>query len=239
VNANAVDLLVPDGGALSRVVSFTYPTLKTVLDDTFANYRYETYANYLKRVGLDNVDPKLFPPGQDGMDYWKVVHSYVSAYLGVFYNSDQKLIEDVEMGEFWKGYSESFPGGLPPFNLVNVAEVLTQFIFYVTGMHTHVGTVAAYARDPAFAAGCVGEQQIMSFPQNCYCQAIITVATSGEMPMVTDDWSHLYTNIEAKKVFMKFHDDLLKLSATIDERNKTRTTYNNFNPKFIETSISV
>jgi len=239
VNSNAVDLLVPDGGALLRVVSFTYPTLRTVLDDTFVNYKYETYAQYLKRTGMHDVDPKLFPPGQDGMDYWNVVHKYVSSYLRVFYANDQALLEDVEFFTFWKAYSESFPSGLPEPTLDSVAEVLTQFIFYVTGMHTHVGTVAAYARDPAFAAGCVGEGQILSFPQNFYCQAIITVGTSGDMPAVLDNWSHLMPNDESKKVFDQFHEDLVALSKTIDERNNTRTVYNNFNPKYIETSISV
>jgi len=193
---------------------------------------------------MKDVDPKLYPLAQDGMEFWNILYKYVSSYINIYWKNDQELLNDRELFIFWDVLSKSFPGpGLPSLTLQSIAEVLTQFIFYVSAVHTQVGSVGAYCKEPDFAAGCVGENQRIAFPQNFYAQISITVATAGEMPMMLDDWSHLFERKDAKDVFAIFHNELQQLSKTIDERNKNKKIrkwpFNNFNPAHTETSIAV
>jgi len=213
---------------------------KKIIDDSFTTYKYESFYQYLQRTGMYNVDPNLYPFGQDGMDYWNAVRKYVTEYIYLFYPNEQKLHADKEFVEFWTQYSASFPGGLPPLLLPNVIDVITEFIFYVSGIHTHVGTLGAYCRDPRFAAGCVGEGQSQAYPQHLYTQVALTVGTAGHMPRMLQDWSHLLPNQEAMTVWCKFHEEMCALQTTIEDRNKSRKyAFNNFNPEYIETSIAV
>ncbi len=69
-----------------------------------------------------------------------------------------------------------------------------------------------------------------------------------KVPMLMDDWTHIHIHSELSAdqtkqltaVLAEFQTDLKTLSADIDERNKTRRKpFESFNPKFLESSISV
>jgi hypothetical protein len=240
VNQCAANMILSDRGALLHMTAWDYSELKKVIDDSYTTYKFESFSQFLQRTGMYNVDPNLYPFGQDGMDYWNAVRKYVTEYIYLFYSNEQKLHADNEFVEFWTQLSATFPGGLPPLLLPNVIEVLTEFIFYVSGIHTHVGSLGAYCRDPRFAAGCVGEGQTQAFPQHLYTQVALTVGTAGQMPRMSQDWSHLLPNKEAMGVWRKFHEEMCELQTTIEARNKSRKhPFNNFNPEYIETSIAV
>jgi len=148
--------------------------------------------------------------------------------------------EDKTLVTFWNHLSVSFPNGLPKLSIESLVSVLTQFIFTVTGWHTHVGNVSPYSWDPAFAGPAMGDGHTMTLPQVLFAQNLITLATAGDFPMITQDYSHMMVNEESKAVLQKFQKSLNELSQIIDERNKTRRwVFNSFNPKYFATSIAV
>jgi len=240
VNRNATLILVPEGGALNRCMSFEHPELLRAFDDIFTSYRFEPFPEHLKNINMTGVDPKLFPLGQDALDYYDILNTFVKEYVAVFYDETELPTADKTLVTFWNELSVSFPNGLPPLSIQSLVSVLTQFIFMVTGWHTQVGNVSPYSWDPAFAGPAMGDGHAMTLPQVLFAQNLVTLATAGEMPMLMQDYSHMMVNDESKEVLYKFQKSLDELSQKIDERNKTRTwVFNSFNPKYIATSIAV
>ena len=45
-----------------------------------------------------------FPLAQDGLDFWNLVKKYVSDYLQIFYPSDESVVEDTELQDYWTHY---------------------------------------------------------------------------------------------------------------------------------------
>ena len=70
--------------------------------------------------------------------------------------------------------------------------------------------------------------------------------TGGTQPKLMEDWSHLLPDQpEIKKVYNDFKDELNEISKRIDEANATvpcserPKICQSFNPKYLETSVSV
>jgi len=239
VNSTATVLLIPYGGSLSRNLAFTHDSLPQVLDISYKSLKYETFPQFLKRQGMDKVDPDLFPMALDGLEYYQIVYKYVHDYVNIYYKNDGAVEHDAQIQEFWKKLTDLFPCKLPSLSKDALIQYITQFIFTVSGWHSQAGNVSAYFRDPAFAAPACPEGLLMSYPPMTFIQTLIAVGTAGNMPQVTDDWSHLMLDDESKKVLSIFRQELIELSKVIDSRNEKRICYNNFNPKYIHSSISV
>jgi len=221
-------------------MAFEYPELLKVFDDLFTSYRFEPFPDYLKNNHLTGVDPLLFPYAEDSLEYYDILHTYVKEYVALFYNDKVSPTADQQLVSFWNQFSASFPNGLPILSIESMVSVFTQFIFMVTGWHTHVGNVSPYSWDPAFAGPAMGDGHMMTLPQVLFAQNLVTMGTAGDMPMLLHDFSHIMLNDESKAVLSKFQKSLNELSQKIDDRNKKRRwVYNCFNPKFMGTSIAV
>ena len=69
-----------------------------------------------------------------------------------------------------------------------------------------------------------------------------------KMPMLKDDWSHIHIHdglsddeaTRLKDVLAKFNHDLVTLENSVDALNKSRRKpFEAFNPKYLESSVSV
>jgi len=239
INKTAVTALTPHGGILNRMFSFPHDTLVKVLDDSFTSFNYYTFPELIKSLNMENVDGKIFPMAEDGMDYWKIVYRYVHDYVHLFYDDTySKITHDAEVVAFWTYLQKDFPNGLPELTIPNLVEYITQFIHYVSGMHIHAGNDSAYARDPAFTGTIVKDGTLIQPPQCSYTQTMLIVATVGKMPQMTEDFSHLLP-ANAQGVWKVFNSELVALSNVINERNTSRPwVFNSMNPSHLVTSVA-
>ena len=132
-----------------------------------------------------------------------------------------------------------------------------------TAGHEHVGGVQAYAQDPSFCSfswpkSLRKEGALVAQREIGVSVALVMALTSTPMPKLmvrepTDDWSHIFpATTEAdrsklNKIFQDFQSELLTFSKWCDEYNreaKSRAFPNDFgiwvfNPKYLETSVSI
>lgn len=96
------------------------------------------------RLALQGVKPEMkLPLHEDGLAFYKVVESYVGDYVRAHYADDRAVKEDHELLTFWEvlGAAHLFKE-LPPLTSRDIlVDVLAAHIWYVTGYHTHVGSV--------------------------------------------------------------------------------------------------
>jgi len=239
INKTAVTALAAPGGILERLFAFNNETMVKVLEDSFNNFHFKTFPELIKSLNMENVDGNIFPLGQDGMDYWKIVERYVHDYVHLFYNDTDRLItHDAEAVAFWDYLQNNFPNGLPELTIPNLITYITQFIHHVSSMHIYAGNDSPYARDPAFAGSIVYDGSLMTTPQYSFTQTMLIVGTVGKMPQIMEDFSHLLPP-KALGIWKVFNAELTDLSKEIDERNKTRPwVFNSMNPSQLVTSVA-
>eukprot|EP01119_Soliformovum_irregulare_P022296 TRINITY_DN759_c0_g1_i1.p1 TRINITY_DN759_c0_g1~~TRINITY_DN759_c0_g1_i1.p1 ORF type:complete len:1432 (-),score=425.71 TRINITY_DN759_c0_g1_i1:53-4348(-) len=202
---------------------------------------------------------RCFPIDRDLAAFWNIVHGYVERFMNDnFPESTLKgRIEDKLPGH------ETQQGAELQLFISDICkqlgisaitsrrafiDVLTHLICVGTGWHEHVGQVSDYMIDPEFV-GLKMEQGLERQTVQTYSQVLsLTVVTGLEMPGILEDWSHLFDvgnpsdPIYQKNLsnYIQFKTELHKLSEEIDELNKIRRfPFQSFNPKNMETSVSV
>ena len=190
-------------------------------------------------------DDDSYPFGQDSIDYWNVVEKFVYEYVDVYYLDDASVLADRELVEFWDGLRVTRDSKIPQLSGKKVlVRVLTHFIFGVTGVHNHVGTIADYLVDPRFTSAKIRPGREVADIQATFQGFNIALMTASKMPKLLNNFTHLLLDDEHLKtttaIFNGFQDDLKRLSELIDERNKRRTMpCNAMNPKTMLCSVSI
>jgi len=140
---------------------------------------------------------------------------------------------------------------------------LTRFCELVTVGHEQAGAVQAYAQDGSFCAfswaKTLRKEGTLAAPREIALGAALLMAlTSTPMPRLLvqkpeDDWSHLFPaasdadRASLTKIFEDFQSELRRFSGECDAWNaatKERSFPNDFglwtfNPKYLETSVSI
>ncbi|CAK4715067.1 unnamed protein product, partial [Aphanomyces euteiches] len=203
-------------GMLHRGFAFTETGMNQVWDYGLKTFQFETFPDHVARQQIDTV--KL-PFHEDGLDYWAVVHKFVSDYIDLYYSSDAELTRD---------------------RLENLKNVIAQCIVWVSAMHNHLGTIAEYASDPAFVGSAWVEGEAWNRPDSAVRIAIIMSATGFKQPSILEDFSHIMLDDKAKEVCHAFTEALEKLVVVVDARNETREQkFLSFNPSAIEMAVSI
>lgn len=140
---------------------------------------------------------------------------------------------------------------------------ITRFCELSTAGHEQVGDVQAYAQDPSFCSfswpkSLRREGALVAPKEVGLGVALIMALTSTPMPRLlvrepTDDWSHLFPGAseadrsKLNSIFERFQSELQTFSKECDDYNaeaKNRAFPNDFglwvfNPKYLETSVSI
>jgi hypothetical protein len=273
INFASTLLLAPIDGFAFRVFGFDKESWATMVGDCFKAYHYETLGEHMTRQGLTEQDTRDMPFYQDGLEFEKIMETYVTAYLKLIYKSDDELIQDNDLRDFWRGYENYFGKlkevgvdfkNLGALDRKNLTRLLTYHIFWVSGGHQYIGYVIEYLNaDGAMPSKvCIdlpkkksiaGDEkvvQITSDVQTMLQSLSLMALTSGPQPMLIDKWEHLWHDKQLN-ITDELKNDILKnlgvwqtalrtFSAKIDELNKTRAQpFDAFNPKLIESSVSV
>ncbi|OQS07091.1 hypothetical protein THRCLA_00900 [Thraustotheca clavata] len=218
INYGAGRALFWPKGMLQRAYALTDIGMKQTWDYGLANFKYETFPERVKRQNIDTV--KL-PFHEDGMEYWTIVRTLVNDYVDLYYKSDEKVTNDNDLKQFWTYLSTKLPFPLRELNLENIKDFISHFIFLVSSMHNHLGTIAEYVSDPAFCPSAWVEGELAGRPGNAVRLALIMTATGFAQPAITEDFSHVMLDNEAKEMCQKFTQKVKDQISVIDARNAT------------------
>ncbi|KAG9401114.1 hypothetical protein AC1031_009872 [Aphanomyces cochlioides] len=223
-------------GLLHRGFAFTEAGMNQVWDYGLKTFQFRTFPEL---VAHQNIDTIKIPFHEDGMDYWTVVHQFVSDYIDLYYKSDAEVTADASIQNFW-AFLVTLPGSFPTLSLESLKNVIAQCILWVTAIHNHVGTIAEYASDPAFIGSAWVEGEAWNRPDSAVRIAIIMSATGFKQPSILEDFSHIMLDDKAKDVCHAFTEALEKLVDVVDGRNETREQkFLSFNPSAIEMAVSI
>lgn len=144
VNRKAFLTLSVDGGLFSRAWGLNLEGVRAAFEyhkEVNPLFRWHTPPELQKTFEID--DSLKMPLYEDGIDFYKVVRTYVKDYVALHYADDEAVLNDVGLQEFHKNLNEHLVNNdLTAFTTVEaLVDVLATYIYYVTGYHTHVGNL--------------------------------------------------------------------------------------------------
>lgn len=253
INFASTLLLAPIDGFAFRVFAFDKDSWFEMVANCFKAFHYESFGEHMIRQGLTEQDTQDMPFYQDGLEFEKIMESYITGFLKLIYKTDDALIQDGDLRDFWRGYETYFGStgvefkNLGGLDRKNLTRLLTHHLFWVSGGHQYIGYVIEYlnANGAMPSKVCIelpkkktitGDKeviQINSDVQTMLQSLSLMALTSGPQPMLIDKWEHLWhdkqLNIteelknEILKNFAVWQMALRNLSAKVDELNKSRT----------------
>lgn len=237
INRSAALSLSNKGGVAHRSFAFTYEGMGRLLLRGVESPAFEPFPKRMARTaGLD--ERYLFR--EDGLALYDIFSTYVRDYLGLYFVGDE-IFHDDHVQAFWQGLQSRAPGlGLRPLATTGqFEEMLTEFMFSVTGMHSQVGAVAEYLKDPAFMGTKLVAGDLQNDAQSTVQILNLVVLTGFEQPPLIGDYRHVLLDEQASAVFDRYQESLVTLSEQIEARNRTLDQpYQALNPRLLDTSVS-
>jgi hypothetical protein len=243
INYDAGLALAPEGGLAHRAFGFTYEGHVQCLLHATRTARYSTFPETIEKKRVAALGDRV-PYATDGVALWNTIRAFVAEYASVFYRPGE-LSADGALRRWWQALCALAPAlGFEPLSEdTQIIDLLTQFMFVVTGFHEHVGGVAEYVLDPAFMGGKIRKGHLMADVQSTVQVLLLLAATGFKQPPLIGDYTHLFLERErsaARAVFARYQQALQALSAAIDSRNQQRVQpYQTFNPVFLQSSVSI
>jgi hypothetical protein len=237
--ARAEYSLFNERGVLGRSMTLTYKGgLESFFMDLLSGFRFTTFTDDLKKRGVDKCE--FLVAATDGADLHSIMVDYVSAVIDSVYPDQAALDDDVHMKEMWYYLAYKLKGMPVAYTLENVKLVWGEIIFRVTGFHSSIGQVAAYALDPSMVNLRLqpkGIEDLVAPEESAIGVALITAITTVECPRLNQDWKQVFDDPD-NGAYSKLRTDLDKLGLTIHERNKDREPNLDFHPVQAALSIS-
>ena len=175
-------------------------------------------------------------------------------------NTDRAPIEEIYNNETNDGKSvqlfvmnlKKLLGFEEPCTRGDVLNIICHLIVNACGIHEHVGQVSDYLMNPMFIGSRIrklpesGElklKHVMMTVQEFAQSLALTTLTGLKMPKLLQDWSHLIKDKAHLEIYTQYKQELEQLSKHIDRKNGDtslrRYPFQSFNPKHLETSVSV
>jgi len=185
-----------------------------------------------------------------------VFAEFVDNYINLYYKNEEDIINDVQLNSFWKRLLELFDrhieSGRPliprKLTLKNLKDVLSNFIFRVTGGHSQAGDAVATVLDPS----CVNirvalfddkdvDQTLVAPFQASSIVCAVTALTALPVPKLVTDVSGIFaSDSKAQKLYRTFLSKLNDLASNIAVENANRKwPCENFNPLYCNISTAV
>lgn len=242
INHQASFALIPEGQLVHRGSGLTADGIAAVFAHAKASDKATTYAALRARHTSPDVDTITLPWKQDGDDYYSAVRTFVGEYLRVHYDyAAGACAADGAVVAWYDRVNTLMPRhDLPSLTCESLEEVISTFIFYVSAMHNHVGTIAAEVEDPCFAPWAWREGELCGAPRTFFAQAVTMTSTSMEQPKIVEDYTHMFDDEESKATWRRFTDNLRAVGARVDQRNAGRPRpFLSFATARIETAVSI
>ncbi|OQR84833.1 hypothetical protein ACHHYP_12775 [Achlya hypogyna] len=237
INFSAGRALFAPKGMLQRTVALTTAGMKQAWDYGLASFAYEPFPAMIARQNIDTVS---LPFHEDGMDYWCIVEQFVDAYIALYFHTDVDVTGDDAIVGFWAALNATMPYDLPALSLAALKEFITYFVFTVSSMHNHIGAIAEYVSDPAFCPAAWVEGELAGRPGTAIRLALLMIVTGFDQPQITEDFSHVMLDDDAKAVARSFTRAVTEQIAVVDARNQKRVQpFQSFNPSTMEMAVGI
>lgn len=254
VNRDSEDALLPVGHFGHRTFPFTDESWVALFTDLVAAWEWVPIPEKLKRSRLPAPLLEALPLAADGELLWRTIEQHVTAYLAVFYATEDAVLADQELPAFWADFETQLttPWRLPQLARGSLTCLLTDLIWWVTAGHEFVGAIVEYLSTPLGMASKLTEGATVPDVQT-WTQDLVLIALTGErMPPLMDDWTHMFKvdswaadkQQAAVDLARKFQADLATVSDEIANRNIQRERRGErkcaaFDPRTLETSVSI
>jgi Lipoxygenase len=243
VNLDAAMALSPEGGLAHRTFGFTYAGLTRCLLRGIETTSFVTFPQMIERKRVAALGDK-FPYATDGLALFAVMHAYAKEYVEIFYPGEE-VVHDPPVRAWWQALTDLAPSiALGPLTATGqLIDLLAQFMFTVTGMHSQVGNVVGYLVDPSFMGSKIRAGVQGSDVQSTVQLLNLAALTGLQAPSLLGNFTHLLLDREKDRTLAasaRFHDALVALSGEIGKRNQRREQpFETFNPTLLESSVSV
>jgi arachidonate 5-lipoxygenase len=249
VNVAANDLIT-EGGWIDQLMSMGRLGAFKLIRARLATWSFEdtNFPDDLKRRGVD--DPQVLPHyhfRDDGMLLYNVIKDYVSNYLKIYYDSEDKLTADWEIQAFAAELVKPRPGGcgfegIPGNGKLDKVEQLTTIITAVihTSSVVHAATNFPQYEEYGFPPNApvllkgpvptdkteVTEAQMLKAqpdrPQTLSIMSLVKILAEQTTNSLGDFDTQFIYDDRALKVVQKFRQDLVAAGLEIERRNKNR-----------------
>uniref|UniRef100_A0A3P8PDJ1 Uncharacterized protein n=1 Tax=Astatotilapia calliptera TaxID=8154 RepID=A0A3P8PDJ1_ASTCA len=265
INSLARTHLINKDGIFTKFAASGGEGAFTILQRSLASLTYSSLCipDDISMRGLKYV-PNFYYR-DDGLRLWRIIYRFVLGVLGHYYKSDAEVQKDSEVNKwvhdiYEHGFLSKEETGIPhKFNTVEeMVKFVTMVIFTCSAQHSAVNTGQF-----DFGAWMPNYPTTMQLPppttkgnanRNTMLDAFPDVNTTvhgmGTMWLLSKSSAdcvflgnypedHFTEEVPLKKI-KQFQDDLVKLSADIEHRNKRLDLpYTYLDPKFIENSVSI
>ena len=235
--------LINDKGFVHHIAAWHRAQLKDALN--FARHIYKFVPIYEKVHPSMRDEPDTeYPFYQDSLRYYEIMEDYVEGFIDNHWPRDEDLFRNEEIKKFYERVCEDLG-----IEMVETKEefidTLTNLFVIVTGFHEHVGTVADFVINPLFACARIEPGYEECSKQNFIQLSALATLTGLKEPDISGDWSHLFQdkygfNDNDRNNYKEFRNSLKLFQLVIEKRNaESKYKSNSFNPKYIQTSVSV
>jgi len=247
VNKVASRTLNEPGGMLHRSVGLDVDGLNTAFDIGSQTIQYKPYRQFLEDNG--NVGSFVnYPFGEDFLAYGKIIEKYVMSWMALYYPDDDSILNDPELIDFWRALrlrpdSRTSYGELT--GIQSLLDYLSTFLIFVTGIHSHVGTVGDYIMDPKLLSSKLEDRKTEASLQAGIQAMNIGLSTAyRQIPLLKLNPTHLWLKDSHYEGQMEAWDnmrqELFQLEQTITKRNeKRRFPCRSFLPSLQGISVAV
>ncbi|MEM9806887.1 MAG: lipoxygenase family protein, partial [Cyanobacteria bacterium P01_D01_bin.56] len=272
INELALRGLINPGGTVDKVLAGTLAeslslTAKGVKGYPFSFNDSMVPKTFAKR-GVDNVNQLPdYPYRDDALLIWDAIHQWVTAYIGLYYGSDEDVCQDQEL-QSWLGdlldpnkggladIGESIPGQEMPGigTCAYLIDVLTLVIFTGSAQHAAVNfpqaefmtyglnmPLAGYSPAPRSANATVKDYfALLPSLEQAEVQMNMTYPLGNLYYSRLGEYGSHFKDDRVKVPLAAFQQSLRDIEVKIDDRNATRPTkYTYLHPANIPQSINI
>ncbi len=189
MNWNAKNTLLPVNGLAFRTFALAASDFHATYSACVQTLKFSTFADDIKAKNLPPEIAKDLPYKVDGEQLWAVIRRYISAYIGVFYRSDEEVINDLAIRQFYAHYESPaawIDYGMPPLSLNSLVDLLTHSVFWITGGHEFLGGLMQYVLHPAGLMGRIPRDKSEGDTDSFYMIAAL-FGTTGKTDQIKSD----------------------------------------------------
>lgn len=267
INELAARMLVDQGGGVDQVFGANIAAVQAAAGADRLNLDF--YATMLptdlaKRGLLDSAQFPNFPYRDDGLLIWDAIHTWVTAYLAIYYAEDASVLADTELAAWTQDLIDS--GKVKGFKVIEsraqLADVLTMVIFTASAQHAAVNfpqsTLMSYL--PAFPGSLLAYKSVTGNTEATWLQCFPPIAVAqAQLDLFWLLGSVYYTKLgeyqtnsfpycsqlsdtrvtQANGPLQQFKQNLQAIEKQVQQRNQSRPPYIYLQPSRLPASINV
>jgi len=266
INNAAQDSLIAPGGGVDSLLSSTIDNSRVLAVLGVQSYGFNDamLPKQLKSRGVDDQQQlPVYPYRDDALLIWEAIYQWASAYLSLYYTSDEDIQQDREL-QAWARELTAFDGGrVIDFGEENgqiqtreyLIQATTLIIFTASAQHAAVNFpqlgLMSYAPSmptagyiPALSLGSdTTEQDYLNLlPPLHQAQSqlnLLYLLGSTYFTKLGQYESNHFSDPRVQAPLQAFQQKLKEIEATIEQRNLTRPAYQYLLPSQIPQSINI